>query len=106
MAATALVQAKIEPELKSVVEKYFADFGIDTSTAIRMFLKKVAHTRSIPFTIGIETWEDEPECSYEPTDEFAAILDKEIANIKAGRGLVKFKPGEDAISYLQKRKKK
>ena len=108
MAATALVQAKIEPELKSTVEKYFADFGIDTSTAIRMFLKKVAYTRSIPFTIGVEPeeWEEEPPCSFEPTEEFAAFLDKEVADIKAGRNLIKFKPGEDAISYLKKRMKK
>ena len=52
MAATALVQAKVEPELKSEVEKYFAEFGMDTSSAIRVFLKKVVQTRSIPFQIG------------------------------------------------------
>jgi len=85
-----------------VVEMFFAEFGMDTSTAIRMFLKKVAQTRSIPFHIGLE----EAAPSYEPTDEFAAFLDKEIADIKVGRNMVKFKPGENAISYLKKRMKK
>ena len=102
MAATALVQAKIEPELKSTVEKFFTEFGMDTSTAIRIFLKKVAQTRSIPFHIGVE----EAEPSYEPTEKFAAFLRKTKEDIKAGRNLIEFKSGEDAISYLKKRMKK
>ena len=105
MAATALVQAKIEPELKSSVEKHFANFGMDTSTAIRIFLKKVDQTKSIPFHIGMEM-EEEPECSYEPNEKFAAYLDKALADIKAGRNLIEFDSADDAIAHLNKRKKK
>ena len=100
MAATALVQVKIEPELKAEVEKCFAEFGMDTSTAIRMFLKKVAQTRSIPFQIGCE---EEP--SYEPTEEFAKFLRKTEKDIKQGRNLLRFKSNEDAIAYFDKRMK-
>ena len=99
MAATALVQAKVEPELKSEVEKYFAEFGMDTSTAIRMFLKKVAQTRSIPFHVGIE---DEEETSFEPTEEFGAFLRKTKKDILAGRNLLRFDSNEEAIAHLEK----
>ena len=97
MAATAMVQSKIEPKLKSTVEKYFAEFGIDTSTAIRMFLMKVAQTRSIPFRIGIE---EEP--SFEPTEEFGAFLDNAEEDIKHGRNLLSFKTNKAAIAHLEK----
>ena len=100
MAATALVQAKVEPELKSEVEKYFAEFGMDTSTAIRMFLKKVKQTRSIPFHVGIE--EDEDECSYEPTEKFAKFLDKTTEDIKHGRNILRFNSNEEAFAHLEK----
>ena len=103
MAATALVQAKVEPELKSEVEKYFAEFGMDTSTAIRMFLKKVVQTRSIPFHIGIEEEvEYVEEKSFEPTEEFGAYLLKAKKDIEEDRDILRFKSNEDAIAYLEK----
>jgi addiction module RelB/DinJ family antitoxin len=52
--ATALVQARMDSELKEKAEKYFHAFGMDTATAIRIFFAKVAETGSIPFTIGID----------------------------------------------------
>ncbi|MGC4130346.1 MAG: type II toxin-antitoxin system RelB/DinJ family antitoxin [Bergeyella sp.] len=60
MATTALVQARIEPDLKEKAESYFQSFGMDTATAIRIFFAKVAETGKIPFTIGIE-----PEDKYD-----------------------------------------
>ena len=54
MAATALVQAKVEPALKKKAEKCLNDFGLDTSSAIRMFLIKIVQTGQIPFAIGYE----------------------------------------------------
>lgn len=98
MAATALVQAKVEPKLKSEVEKCFKEFGIDTSTAIRMFLKKVAQTRSIPFQIGCEEEE-----SFEPTEEFGAYLRKAKKDIEKGRNLLRFNSNEEALAYFDKR---
>ena len=104
MAATALVQVKIEPEIKSTAEKVFADYGMNTSTVLRMFLNNVAQTRSLSFQYEPEV--EEEECSYEPTPEFAAYLDKEIENIKAGRDLIEFDSMDDAIAYLKKRMKR
>jgi len=98
MAATALVQAKVEPKLKTVVEKYFAEFGMDTSTAIRMFLKKVEQTRSIPFHVG-----SEEEESFEPNEELGAYLRKAKKDIEKGRNLLRFNSNEEALAYFDKR---
>ncbi|MDR0506539.1 MAG: type II toxin-antitoxin system RelB/DinJ family antitoxin [Dysgonamonadaceae bacterium] len=54
MANTTLVQARIDPAIKEKAERYFHSFGMDTATAIRIFLVKVAETGSIPFTIGMD----------------------------------------------------
>jgi DNA-damage-inducible protein J len=36
------------------VEEIFAEMGLDTTTAVRMFFTKVARTRSIPFALKAE----------------------------------------------------
>jgi addiction module RelB/DinJ family antitoxin len=99
MAATTLVQAKVDTELKSEVEKCFAEFGIDTSTAIRMFFKKVAQTRTIPFVVGTGR-EEEP--SFEPTEEFGAFLLKAKKEIEEDRDILRFDSNEEAIAHLEK----
>jgi addiction module RelB/DinJ family antitoxin len=54
--ATALVQAKVDAEIKKKAEKVIKHYGLDTSTVVRMFLTKIAHTNEIPIKL---TEEDE-----------------------------------------------
>jgi DNA-damage-inducible protein J len=54
--ATALVQAKIDADVKKKAEKVIKHYGLDTSTAVRMFLTKIANTNEIPIKL---TEEDE-----------------------------------------------
>ena len=51
MANSALIQVRVEPNLKSDVDSILADNGLDTPTAIRMFLAKVRHVGGIPFEV-------------------------------------------------------
>jgi addiction module RelB/DinJ family antitoxin len=53
---TALVQAKIDAEVKKKAEKVLKHYGLDTSTAVRMFFTKIANTNEIPIKL---TEEDE-----------------------------------------------
>jgi len=53
MARTAMVQARIEPELKSSVEEILNSLGMNTTDAINIFFKQVQHTNGIPFDIRI-----------------------------------------------------
>lgn len=41
----------MDARLKKEAEAVFKEIGLDATTAVRMFYKKVAKTRSIPFTL-------------------------------------------------------
>jgi DNA-damage-inducible protein J len=55
MSADAVkLQVRMERSLKEEAEAVFAEMGLDTTTAIRIFFTKVARTRSIPFRLKAE----------------------------------------------------
>ena len=43
------VQARVTPELKKQAETIFADMGMTTAEAIRIFLKQVVNSGGLPF---------------------------------------------------------
>jgi addiction module RelB/DinJ family antitoxin len=51
MAQTALIQVRVEAELKKEADAVLNDLGLDASTAIRVFLKQVIAQKGIPFAI-------------------------------------------------------
>ncbi|MDB6076586.1 MAG: putative DNA protein [Akkermansiaceae bacterium] len=54
----AVVRARVSPDLKADAEKIFATLGIDTTSAIRMFLSQVRLHQGLPFAVGIPGNED------------------------------------------------
>lgn len=50
---SAMVRARIEPELKSKAEKYFDMLGLSTTQAITLFFKQVELHHGLPFEINI-----------------------------------------------------
>jgi DNA-damage-inducible protein J len=96
MANTALVQAKVEPELKAEVEKYLNDFGLDISTAIRIFFKKIVQEEGIPFKIS------KKRQSFIPNETFAKSLDEAIYDIEKDRDILHFNSNDDALAYLKR----
>ena len=59
--ATSLLQVRVEDSLKDQAAIVFENLGIDTSTAVRMFLKRVVMENGIPFrmTLPKETYNAE-----------------------------------------------
>ncbi len=53
MAKTAVLSARIDPELKSEAEKVFKQLGLNTTQAITMFFKQVELQQGLPFEIRI-----------------------------------------------------
>ena len=49
MSEQALVQFRIDRDLKEEVTDIFASVGLDMSTALRMFLIKAKYVRGLPF---------------------------------------------------------
>ena len=55
MSANAVkLQVRMDRSLKEEAEEVFAEMGLDTTTAVRIFFTKVARTRSIPFRLNAE----------------------------------------------------
>jgi DNA-damage-inducible protein J len=46
------IQVRVEDEMKTKADALFASLGMDTSTAIRVFLTAAIATRGIPFTVA------------------------------------------------------
>ena len=51
--ATSLLQVRVEDSLKDQAAAVFENLGIDTSTAVRMFLKRAVMENGIPFRMTI-----------------------------------------------------
>ena len=51
MAQTALIQVRVDDELKYAADELFSDLGFDTSTAITIFLKQAIKRQGLPFAV-------------------------------------------------------
>jgi addiction module RelB/DinJ family antitoxin len=65
MSQTNLIQVRVDAELKRQAEELFADLGIDTPSAIRLFLKQAVSKNGIPFPITrpdkeLKKWQELP----------------------------------------------
>lgn len=49
--STATLQIRLDNQLKKDAERFFAAAGLDTTTAVRMFLRQVLIRQAIPFDI-------------------------------------------------------
>ena len=50
---TAIVRARVEPQLKDEAESVLARLGLTMSEAIRMYLSQITMRRGIPFDVEI-----------------------------------------------------
>jgi len=93
MKNTVLVQSKVPLAVKESSEKILNDFGLDISTAIRMFLIKVKDTQSIPFTIGY----DNNGVSKELSNYLLAVK----RDIELDKNILHFTDNQDGFTYLE-----
>jgi len=93
MKNTVLVQAKVPLAVKESSEKILNDFGLDISTAIRMFLIKVKDTKSIPFSIGYEN----NGVSKELSDYLLAAK----RDIEQDQNILHFSDNQEGFTYLE-----
>jgi len=52
MAQTALIQVRVDAELKQEAEALLKDLGLDASTAVRIFFKQMIAQSGIPFALS------------------------------------------------------
>lgn len=53
MAKTAMIRARIEPDLKEEVEALFMRLGLSVTDAINIFYKQVRFHKGLPFEVRI-----------------------------------------------------
>jgi len=53
MAKTAMIRARIEPELKASVEGLFHRLGLTATEAIKLFYQQVRLQKGLPFEVKI-----------------------------------------------------
>ena len=55
MSKTAMVRARVEPDLKQHAEAVFHRLGLNATQAITMFYKQVELRKGLPFEVAIPT---------------------------------------------------
>jgi DNA-damage-inducible protein J len=48
---TALVQVRVDDETKAEADHLFSELGMDTATAVRLFLKQAIQAGGLPFRV-------------------------------------------------------
>ena len=60
----AQISLQVDDEVKRGAEQTFADIGLSMSTAINVFLRKVARERRIPFELSADPFYSESNIRY------------------------------------------
>ena len=74
----AQICLSIDDDVKREAEQVCEDMGMSMSTAVNIYLKRLGRERRIPFEVMAEPFR---------SSENAAILDRRIADIRAGRNV-------------------
>ena len=84
MARTAMIRARIEPRLKSTVDRLLTRLGLNTTQAITLFYRQVELRKGLPFDVAIPN--AETRATFAATD--------------AGRGVVRCKSAAELFKQL------
>lgn len=85
MIKSAMIRARVDPELKTEVERLFAELGLTTTEAITLFYQQVRLNQGLPFPVRIPN--EVTRRTFEDTD--------------AGRNLVECDNAEDMFARLR-----
>lgn len=87
---TAVVNIKVNPEIKKQAQEVAEELGLSLSSAINAFLRQLIRTRTVTFSV-----------SEEPSIYMLKALKKSERDIKKGLVSPTFDTAEDAISWLE-----
>ncbi len=76
--ATSLLQVRVEDTLKDQAAEVFENLGIDMSTAVRLFLKRVVMENGIPFRMTL------PKTPYNAERGYRAMVEISEGAEKSG----------------------
>ena len=89
------IQVRLSEALKISTEQVLEDIGIDMPTAIRLYCKKISHTKSIPFALTVAG-------GHEFTAQELKEIEKRERETRQGKNLSpSFSSSQEAIKYLK-----
>ena len=91
------LEVTLDPTLKKKANKVLNGLGLDMESAVRVFLRKVVATHSIPFALA-----EEPEAYRFSTKETKEILAAKRESKKAAQLSGPFTTAESLITHLRK----
>jgi DNA-damage-inducible protein J len=77
MAKSAIIRARIEPELKAEAETIFNELGLSITEAITLFYRQVQLARGLPFEVRIPNQTSLQ--TFQDTDEGRNLVQSENA---------------------------
>jgi len=83
----ATLQIRVDDELKATADSLFSGLGLDTSTAVRIFLKAAIENNGIPFRVAHQKVDN---------DLYQAIHDSRTRQNLNGP----FRTGEEAVASM------
>ena len=92
----SMIQVRVDDELKSRSDSLFKELGIDTTTAIRIFLTQAVANNGFPFEIKRTVANP-----YVPMDEEVLLQKLEVSRKHASEG--KYKDADDVIIDMRKK---
>lgn len=93
---TKAIQIRVEEKLKHEADLVFEDLGLDTPTAIRLFLKKVVVSQSIPFELKVTTHTE---------NGFTPEFEKEILKASHEPNIGPFSSAKEVLATLHRKSK-
>jgi DNA-damage-inducible protein J len=84
MNKSAMIRARVDPQLKDEVEDLFAQLGLSTTEAITLFYQQVKLNRGLPFDVRIPN----------------AVTLRTFAETDAGENIVRCDDAQDMFTRL------
>ena len=85
MEKTATLNLRISPEDKKSAERVLTQLGVPMATAVGMFLKQVALTGSIPFSVALPKAPSSVNVDMMRASQIRDKLDEGLSDIENGR---------------------
>lgn len=71
MAQNTLIQVRVDDSLKKNADALFSDLGLDTPTAIRIFLNQAIRRHGLPFDVSLDVPNAETIAAMEEADRIS-----------------------------------
>ena len=89
------ITIRIDEDIKKDAESLFAKLGLNMSSAVNVFFRQAVREQAMPFQIKVKT--DEEKYNEYFNEYNMKILAESIAELKAGKGIIKTMAELEAI---------